>query len=591
MFLRRIQRKKSGQEYDYWALVESIRTERGPRQRVVATIGKLPGLDKQERVGWEQIGRLLSGEPPEPGDLFKNPVDPPEWATVNTRGIQIERMRRFGEVYLGLALWKRLKLDEIFATLQSEGREEIPWTNMFCVLTLARLCQPSSELAIAESWYEKTAMEDLLGISTDKINDDRLYRALDRLLPHKDKICRHLQDRYADWFGSTFDFLFYDVTSTYFEGLCLHNPQAKRGYSRDNRPDCKQVCIGLVVNTDGLPIGYEIFDGNRRDVTTLEEMVRLMEIKYGKAQRVWVLDRGIVSEENLDFLRKRGAKYIVGTPRSFLKKFEKELTRKDWSQVESGVEVKIARHSDLRQEKFILCRSQGRKAKESAMLKRQVDLLDEKLQKIKSGILKERLKNDFEIAQRVGLWRGRYPKAERLIDVELIKNSNGKPQDLKIQRRMERADWAEKTTGCYLLRTNLAEEDPKILWKAYMQLVQAEKAFRLSKSDLGMRPIFHQEKHRVHAHIFVCFLALAMYKSLELWMQSCGLGRSPAKLLEEFRQIQSMDVVLPVKDRNPIRLRIVAKPDEPIRVLLHKLGLKVPNRPKVVQNVVYNSAS
>jgi len=591
MFLRRIQRKKPGQVFDYWALVESIRTERGPRQRVVATIGKLPGLDKQERVGWEEIGRLLSGEPPKPGDLFKDPIEPPDWAVVNTRGIQIERMRRFGEVYLGLALWKRLKLDEIFTALENEGRQEIPWANMFCVLVLARLCQPSSELAIAESWYEKTALEDLLGIDTCKVNDDRLYRALDHLLPHKDRISRHLQDRYADWFGAKFDFLFYDVTSTYFEGLSAQNPQAKRGYSRDHRPDCKQVCIGLVVNTDGLPIGYEVFDGNRSDVTTLEEMVDLMELKYGKAERIWVLDRGIVSEENLDFLRKRGAKYIVGTPRSLLKKFEKELAEKDWAEVEYGVEAKIARHPDSCEEKFILCRSQGRKEKERAMLKRQVDLLDEKLQKIKSGILGGRLKNDFEIAQRIGLWRGRYPKAERLIDVELIKDPSGRPQDLKIARRMERTDWAEKTNGCYLLRTNLAEEDPRILWKAYMQLVQAEKAFRLSKSDLGMRPIFHQEEHRVQAHIFVCFLALAMYKSLELWMASSGLGRSPAKLLEEFRQIQSMDVVLPVKDRSPVRLRIVAKPDEQIRVLLHKLGLKIPNRPKVVQNVVYNLAT
>lgn len=342
------------------------------------------------------------------------------------------------------------------------------------------------------------------------------------------------------------------------------------------------------MNTEGLPVGYEIFDGNRRDVTTLEEMVDLMEVKYGKAQRVWVLDRGIVSEENLDFLRKKGARYIVGTPRSALKKFEKELAEKDWADVGYGVEAKIARHPDHGQEKFILCRSEGRMEKERAMLARQVDGLDEKLQKIRSGVLKGRLKDDFQIAQRIGLWRGRYPKAERLLDVELVKNANRQTKDLKIKRRMDRANWAEKANGCYLLRTNLAEEDPKNLWRAYMQLVQAEKAFRLSKSDLEMRPIFHQDERRVQAHIFVCFLALAMYKSLELWAAASGLGSSPAKLLEEFRQIHSMDVVLPIKDHNPVRLRIVAKPDEQVRVLLYKLGLKIPNRPKIVQNVVYN---
>lgn len=563
-----------------------MRTARGPRQRVVATIGKLPGLKKEERVGWEEIGRILSAEPAKEKDLFKEPEEIPQWATVNTRGIQIERMRRFGDVYLGLALWKRLKLEQIFEKLQKEGREEISWADMFCVLAIGRMCQPSSELAIAESWYKKTALEDLLGISVNKVNESRLYRSLDHILPHKDDICKHLQERYTEWFGSKFDFLFYDITSTYFEGQCPNNEQAKYGYSRDSRPDCKQVCIGLVVNSDGLPIGYEIFDGNRRDVTTLEEMVKLMEEKYGKAQRVWVLDRGIVSEENLDFLRECGAKYIVGTPRAVLKKFEKELDQRDWVAVEFGVEVKIVKHPEHGEEKFILCRSEGRKEKERAMLERQVQRFDEKLQETKTAIIAGRLTNDIQAAKRIGRWSGRYPKAERLIDVELLKDAAGRLVDLRIERRMERADWAEKAAGCYLLRTNLADEDPKELWKAYMQLVQAEKAFRLSKSDLGMRPIFHQEEHRVQAHIFVCFLALAMYKSLELWMASKGLGNSPAKLLEEFREIRSMDIVMPVKDRYPLRLRIVARPDEHVRVLLQRLGIKIPNRPKTVENVV-----
>lgn len=568
--------------------MECVRTVRGPRQRVVATIGKFSDLKKEEQVGWEEIGRVLSGEPRKSADLFEEEKDIPQWAKVDTRGIQVERMRRFGDVYLGLALWKRLKLDEIFEKLQEEGREEIAWADMFGVLAVARMCQPSSELAIAESWYEKTALEDLLGISVDKVNESRLYRSLDHLLPHKDDICRHLQDRYAEWFGSKFDFLFYDITSTYFEGQCPNNDQAKRGYSRDSRPDCKQVCIGLVVNADGLPMGYEVFDGNRRDVTTLEEMVKLMEDKYGKAQRVWVLDRGFVSEENLDFLRERGAQYIVGTPRAVLKNFGKELDARDWSSVEYGVEVKIVKHPDHGDEKFILCRSEGRKEKERAMLDRQVQRLEEKMQGIRAAITSGRLTDDVQAAKRIGRWSGRYAKAERLIDVELVKNAVGQLVDLKIERRMERAEWAGKAAGCYLLRTNLTDEDPKKLWKIYMQLVQAEKAFRLSKSDLGMRPVFHQEERRVQAHIFVCFLALAMYKSLELWMESKGLGNSPAKLLEEFREIRSMDIVMPVKDRNPVRLRIVAKPDEHVRVLLQKLGIKIPNRPKIVQNVVEN---
>ncbi len=586
--MRRNRRRIRGADYVYWTLVECVRTARGPRQRVVATIGKMSDLKKEERVGWEEISRVLSGEPAKPTDLFKEEKDVPEWATVNTRGIQIERMRRFGDVYLGLALWKRLKLDQIFEKLQEEGREEISWADMFSVLTIARMCQPSSELAIAESWYEKTALEDLLGIGVDKVNESRLYRSLDHILPHKDDICKHLQDRYAEWFGAKFDFLFYDITSTYFEGQCPNNDQAKHGYSRDSRPDCKQVCVGLVVNSDGLPIGYEVFDGNRRDVTTFKEMVKLMEDKYGKAQRVWVLDRGFVSEENLDFLRERGAQYIVGTPRAVLKNFEKELDQRDWSSVEAGVEVKVVKHPDQAEEKFILCRSEGRGEKERAILKRQLDGFDEKLQKIKVAITSGRLTDDVQAAKRIGLWSGRYSKAVRLIDVELVKDSNGRLIDLKIERRMERAEWAEKAAGCYLLRTNLTEEDPIKLWKAYMQLVQAEKAFQLSKSDLGMRPVFHQQEHRVKAHIFVCFLALAMYKSLELWMASKGLGNSPAKLLEEFREIRSMDIVMPVKDRNSVRLRVVAKPDDHVRVLLQRLEIKIPNQPKTITNVVEN---
>lgn len=593
MFLRRNRRRILGADYVYWTLVECVRTARGPRQRVVATIGKLSDLkeDEHERIGWEDIGRVLSGKPAKTADFFEEQKEIPEWAVVNTRGIRIERMRRFGEVYLGLVLWKRLKLDHIFEKLQEEGREEIAWADMFCVLAVARVCQPSSELAIAESWYGKTALEDLLSVGVDKVNESRLYRALDHLLPHKDDICKHLQDRYAEWFGSKFDFLFYDITSTYFEGQCPRNDQAKRGYSRDKRPDCKQVCIGLVVNSEGLPVGYEVFDGNRRDVTTLEEMVELMEDKYGKAQRVWVLDRGFVSEENLDFLRERGGQYIVGTLRAVLRNFENELNKRDWTAVEPDVEVKIVKHPDYGEEKFILCRSEGRKGKERAMLERQVSRLEEKFREIKAAIISGRLKDDVQTAKRIGRWSGRYPKAERLMDVELVKDARGRLVDLKIERRMNRADWVEKTHGCYLLRTNLTEEDPKVLWKAYMQLVLAEKAFRQSKSDLGMRPVFHQEKHRVQAHIFVCFLALAMYKSLELWMASSGLGNSPAKLLEEFREIRSMDIVMPVKDRHPLRLRIVAKPDEHVRVLLQRLGIKIPNRPQIVENVVENLAS
>jgi transposase len=549
-------------------------------------------LKKEERVVWEEIGRVLDGKPKPEVDLFKEEDDIPQWAEVNTKRVKVERLREFGSVYLGIILWKRLKLDDIFEKLQEQGREEIHWADMFAVLTIARFCRSSSELAIAESWYEKTALEDLTGIAIDKVNDDRLYRSLDEILPHKDEVCWYLQDRYTEWFGSKFDFLFYDVTSTYFEGECPYNKQAKRGYSRNKRFDCKQVCIGLVVNLEGLPVGYEVFDGNRRDVTTLEEMIESMETKYGKAQRVWVFDRGIVSEDNLGYLRQRGAHYVVGTLRDELKQFEKELCEKNWDEVECGVEVKIVRHPEHGEEKFVLCRSRQRGEKERAMIKRQMDNLEKELQKIKAGIDNGRLKKKGigEIERRIGRWQGRYPKAAAMIETKLIKDANGRLTDIKIEKRVDKWEWAEKAHGCYLLRTDLTEDDPKKLWQIYIQLNQAERAFRMEKSDLWMRPIFHQKEHRVQAHIFICFLALAMYKSLELWMASKGLGNSPAKLLAEFKEIRSMHVILPVKDRNPIRLCVVAKPDEHLQVLLQHLDIKIPNRPKVISNVVENLA-
>lgn len=587
MFLRRNCRRSSGESYEYWTLVESIRTQRGPRQRIVAALGKMPGLNKEERIGWEEIKRTLNGEPKPTNTFFEKEPDIPSWTTVDIRRVKVERLRQFGDVYLGLTLWKKLKLDDIFAKFQTWGREDIGWDVMFCVLTLARFCNPSSELAIAESWYEKTTLEDLLGVPTYKVNEDRLYRALDKILPHKDTVCKHLQERYSILFNETYDFLFYDITSTYFEGQCKINPQAKRGYSRDKRSDCLQVCIGLVVTTQGLPVGYEVFDGNRNDVTTLEDIVELMETKYGKARRIWVFDRGVVSEDNLSYLNERNACYIVGTAKSMLKKFEADICDKTWDEVEEGVEVKVVRHPDCRHEKFILCRSRQREEKERAILNSQINRLELQLQKIQKSIQSGRLKNLSIAERRIGRWLGHYTKAERLFEVQIIEQ-DGCLRDLKIIRRLEHLTWAQKVSGSYLLRTNLSEEDPKKLWKIYMQLNQAETAFRIAKSELGLRPVFHQKKQRVQAHIFVCFLALAMYKSLELWLASKGLGNSPRKVINEFKEIRSMDVVLPVKDHNPIHLRVVGQPDKHVQFLLYKLDIKIPNKPKIMQNVVEN---
>jgi transposase len=585
MFLRRNRKKINGVDYECWTLVESIRTAKGPRQRVVATIGKLPGLDKEERIGWERIQEIIDGKERLRGSFFEKEPQVPDWATVELRNVSIERMRQFGDVYLGLLLWKKLELGEIFEKIEEGGKEEIRWSIMYCILTIARFCNPSSELHISESWYEKTALEDFLGASVEQINEARLYRTLDHIIAHKDEVSRHLQERYRDLFGTEFEFLIYDVTSTYFEGQSKNNPQAKRGYSRDHRSDCVQVCIGLVVTMEGLPVGYEVFDGNRHDVTTLEDMVKLMEGKYGKAKRIWVFDRGIVTEENIGYITERGAQYIVGTPRSMLKKFEIELSQKDYKEVEPEIEVKVVKHPDYRNEKFIICRSRARAEKDKAIVERQEKKLREELDKIRRSIQEKKLRDGGIAERRIGRWMGKYERGGQLFEVRLVYDKK-ELKDLEIRDKRERRQWVEKAYGSYLLRTNITEEDPCRLWKMYMQLNQAENAFRMSKSNLGLRPIFHQKEHRVQAHIFICFLALGMLKSLELWMDGCGLGRSPKKLIEEIRQVRSMDVVLPVKNRGFIRLRVVSKPEEHIRVLLYKMGIKLPNRAKIIQNVV-----
>ena len=446
-----------------------MRTARGPRQRTVVTVGKLPGLDAEEKIGWEEIGRVLDGKPTPAASLFEQEPDIPSWATVNIKGIQVERLRHFGDVYLGLALWKRLGLEEFCEKHMPSGREDIPWSVMAAVLSLARFCAPSSELQIADSWYSKTALDDLLGVPSEKINDDRLYRALDALLPHKDNLCKHLQKRYGELFGTKFDFLIYDITSTYFEGTGKGNSQAQRGYSRDSRSDCVQVCIGLVASVEGLPLAFEVFDGNRTDVTTVEEMVELMQNKYGKAERIWVMDRGMVSEENIELLQSCGARYLVGTPKSMLRKFEHELIDKDWQEVQHGVEVKLCQAPDGTEESFVLCRSEGRKDKETAILNRFITRLEAGLDKLKQQAEKGRLRDRQKADRRIGRLLERNSRAASLFDITVEEQGTGieKRLNVIIKKHEDRYEWLLSTSGSYLLRTNWKEKDPRDMEDIY----------------------------------------------------------------------------------------------------------------------------
>ncbi len=593
MFLRRNRRKKNGEAYEYWTLVESVRTARGPRQRIVATLGKLPGLDDETRVGWEHVAEILDGKLHQNDFLKPAEPDPPEWATVDLQGLSVERLRRFGDVYLGLALWRRLGLDRFFNDSMELGREEIPWSAMACILALARFCAPSSELQIADFWYGKTALDDLLGVAAEKVNDDRLYRALDALLPKKDELFGHLQKTYGELFGTTYDLLLYDITSTYFEGAGAANPQARRGYSRDKRPDCVQVCIGLVVTPEGLPLAYEVFDGNRTDVTTVDEIVETMRTKYGHERRTWVMDRGMVSEDNLDELRDCGASYLVGTPKSMLKQFERELLASDWEHVEPDIEVKLCRAPDETDETFILCRSPQRKEKEKAMRQRQIDGMEDALARLKARVEapSRALRNRDTANRRVGRMMQRYSRAAHLYDVRIgelpdANHNSGIRLTIEITVREDRREWVEQADGCYLLRTNLQGYGAEQLWRTYIGLTQIEDCFRISKHNLGLRPVFHRTQDRTQAHILVCFLGLVMWRTLQQWMEVSGLGSAPRKLLEELAEVRSLDIVLPTKAGRSIRLRTVSKPEKHLAILLERLGLPLPNKAKKIQNVV-----
>jgi hypothetical protein len=603
VFLRRHRKEVDGESYEYWSLCQSIRTAQGPRQKIVATLGKLEESAVPEAAEWEELEALLEGRKPQPRQMVfgEAPADRAaaaavaRWELVDVRGVRVERGRDFGAVYLGLALWRRLGLHTLLERLIEPGEEEVPWPVVAAVLTLARFDGQRSELGIAERWYQSTALEDLLGLPTAQINRDRLYRGLDVLARHKDALCGHLLEKYRSWFGVQFEFLLYDVTSTFFEGQAADNEKAARGYSRDSRPDCKQVCIGLVCTPEGLPLSYEVFAGNRADVTTVEEIVAYMEKKYGVAERVWVMDRGMVSEENIEFLRARRARYLVGTPKSQLRKFEAALLEKDgWREVQPGLEAKLLPHPDGNgEEQFILCRSQARREKEAAMLARQRERLCAEFAKIDAALQRKPQREIEAIRRRIGRWQGRYPAAAKLLEATLERDAEGRACGLRVATTVEDGQWAAQVHGAYLLRTNCTEQDPAQLWRWYMQLTQAEAAFRTAKSDLGLRPIFHQTAHRVEAHIQVCFLALALWRTLEMWMQSKGLGTCARRLLAEVATIKRVDVVLPVRraeQHAELRLRVVAKPEPRVAELLAHLGLGLPTRARIVEDVVQKMA-
>jgi transposase len=576
MYLRYSTIRKDGKTHRYWRLVRSVRRDGKVVQETVAQLGE---LDAEGRLRAKALARRIMGRPDQ-YDLFEERPGPERTIAVRLDRVRLERTRRFGDVWLSWTLWRALGLDRLCADLMPEGRAEVPWPTVAAVLVMSRLCEPSSELHIAEDFYRTTALEDLLALPSEQVNDDRLYRALDRLLPHKRAIEEHLQKRLGELFDLEYDLLLYDVTSTFFEGLAEGNPQAKRGHSRDHRPDCKQVCIALVVTREGVPLSYEVFDGNRVDVTTVEEIVGVMEARFGLADRVWVMDRGMMSRKNIAWLQKTGRKYVLGASRQEVKRWRQQIVDESgWQTVREGVEAKLARDGT---ETFVLCRSAERRQKEKAMHERFALRIEEGLGRLGRRIHKARRKLDRgPLERQIGrLWERNTRAAGRYLAI-LVEDQN-LPAGLRLDWsiRPEWEDLSRFSEGCYVLRTNVNDWSAETLWQTYIQLTQAESAFRIQKTELSIRPVWHQKKERVQAHIFVCFLAYVLWKTLEQWQTRAGLGNSPRTILDELARLQSADIVLPTAEdpRRELRIRCVVRPDKTQAQLLDRLGLHLPER-------------
>jgi len=573
MFLKRHLRKKDGKKHTYYSLVETIRTSGGPRHRRVAYLGEMNSSSEME---WKKVVKVFNrdgtfrqlslfasdcGEVPEGESI----------AFVDVSRVRWERPRNFGDVFVATHLWKILKLDEFFEQSFRDTERDVSWDKMVLISVTARLLSPGSELSVEQFFYPQSALDDLTGIAVGKVNTDRLYRLLDHVLPCKLDLEGHLKGKVGELFNERFDLVLYDLTSTYFEGVYDGNDTLLHGYSRDHRPDCKQLVIGLVVTKKGLPFGYKIFPGNQSDVKSLTEIIVQMESSYGKADRIWVIDRGIVSEENLKLLSEHKALYLVGTPRSMLKKYEQQLVdQRDWEEVQEGIQVKMISTPDSSKETFILCKSESRLKKEEAIHLRFERKIEESLERLKNE------KSERKLFERLGRIKTQCSRVARCYRIKVISTKSG--PKLSWIRDEASLQYAKASQGAYILRTNLVANDPKDLWSMYMQLNDAEAAFRNLKSDLKIRPVYHQKQDRIEAHILITFLAYVLWKTLDELAKQKNVGLTARMILKTLHGIKSGDILLPLTDGKTLRLRRVSIPDKKQQEILQKLGIQLPER-------------
>lgn len=580
MFLRATNRRKDGKDHRYFSVVENRRVSSGRVvQRRVLYLGE---INDSQQIAWrktlevfDETQQRFSSLSLFPDDR-EVPVEEVNSIQVKLAEMELRRPRAFGNCWLGCELWRQLGVAEFWRERLSAAtrRETVPWEKVLELLVVNRLIDPGSEFRLHRHWFERSAMADLLEVDFAVAEKDRLYRCLDRLLAYKQELFVFLRQRWQDLFQPDFEVLLYDLTSTYIEGDGEAIPKAKYGYSRDKRFDCRQVVIGLVITPEGFPLTYEVLEGNTADRTTLRDFLDKIEASYGKARRVWLMDRGIPTEETLAEMRDpaRGVSYLVGTPRSKIGEYETQWLELPWQKVRESVEVKLfAEQGEL----FVLAKSEGRRAKESAMRRRRLARLLWKLRALRRGCPAR-----DQLLLRLGAAKKEAGRAYRFVQIRLPKEGDQVTAErFTFRLDKEKLKKAELRDGHYLLRSNLVSEEPAVLWERYIQLTQIEAAFKALKSELGLRPIHHQLEHRVEAHILVAFLGYCLLVTLKNRLRALAPGLTPKAVLESLGAIQMLDVCFPATDGRWLVMPRYTQPEPEQQLLLHRLKLTLPPQP------------
>lgn len=578
MFLRATNRKKDGKDHRYFSIVENRRVPGGKTvQRTVLYLGE---INDQQQAAWRKTLEVFDEQEQRYSalSLFPDdrelPADAVDSVQVKLSGLELRRPRVFGHCWLACELWQQLGLDEFWQARLSGARETVSWEKVLRLLVVNRLLEPGSEFHVHRQWFVDSAMDELLQSDFTVAEKDRLYRCLDRILPHKQELFVWLKQKWADLFAADFEVLLYDLTSTYFEGEMEQNPKAKRGYSRDGRGDCLQLVIALVITPDGFPLAYEVMKGNTSDRSTLPSFLEQIENTYGKAQRIWVMDRGIPSEAQLKDMRapKRQTFYLVGTPKGKINQHEKKWLDLPWQKVRDSVQVKLYEHEG---ELYVLAKSQGRQAKEIAIRRKRLARLLRKLRTMRKSLpTRDQLllrigAAKSEAGRAFGFVKLRLPKKDEAVTRETFSFAVDKPKLKAAQQR----------DGHYLLRSNLTSEDPAVLWARYVQLTQIESVFRSLKSELGIRPIYHQLEHRADAHVFIAFLAYCLQVTLKNRLMMHAPGLTPAAVFEKLATIQMVEVWIPMLDGRWLVLPRHTQPEKDVQAILDQLAISLPSQP------------